>query len=45
MTLGPPLTRCRAADVLPHRPPFLFVTEVPAVEPGSSARGRWQLTG
>ena len=35
----------RPADVLPHRPPFLFVTEVTAVEPGMSARGHWDLTG
>jgi 3-hydroxyacyl-[acyl-carrier-protein] dehydratase len=33
------------ADVLPHRPPFLFVSEVTAVEPGVSARGQWALTG
>ena len=33
----------RPADVLPHRPPFLFVTEVQAVEPGVSARGTWEL--
>jgi 3-hydroxyacyl-[acyl-carrier-protein] dehydratase len=33
------------ADVLPHRPPFLFVTELTAVEPGVSARGHWRLTG
>jgi 3-hydroxyacyl-[acyl-carrier-protein] dehydratase len=33
------------ADVLPHRPPFLFVSEVTAVEPGVSARGQWELTG
>ena len=33
------------ADVLPHRPPFLFVSEVTAVEPGVSARGHWVLTG
>ena len=33
------------AEVLPHRPPFLFVTEVTAVEPGVSARGHWDLTG
>src|SRR5271169_1581474 len=33
------------ADVLPHRPPFLFVTELIAVEPGVSATGRWELTG
>lgn len=32
-------------DVLPHRPPFLFVTAVTAVEPGESAEGRWELTG
>ncbi len=32
-------------DVLAHRPPFLFVTSVDAVEPGASARGRWELTG
>src|SRR5271170_1783417 len=33
------------ADVLPHRSPFLFVTAVTDVEPGLSARGRWDLTG
>jgi 3-hydroxyacyl-[acyl-carrier-protein] dehydratase len=31
-------------DVLPHRPPFLFVTAVTALEPGRSARGRWELS-
>ena len=35
----------RPADVLPHRPPFLFLDEVVALEPGRSARGRWSLTG
>ena len=35
----------RPEDVLPHRPPFLFVSEVTAVEPGVSAHGRWELTG
>ena len=35
----------RPADVLPHRPPFLFVTELTEVDPGISARGRWALTG
>ena len=34
----------RPTDVLPHRAPFLFVTEVTAVEPGVSATGHWQLT-
>ncbi len=33
------------ADVLPHRDPFLFVTEVLEVEPGQRALGRWRLTG
>jgi 3-hydroxyacyl-[acyl-carrier-protein] dehydratase len=32
-------------DVLPHRPPFLFVDEVLDLEPGVSARGLWLLTG
>jgi 3-hydroxyacyl-[acyl-carrier-protein] dehydratase len=35
----------RPVDVLPHRPPFLFVSELTSVEPGVSARGHWQLTG
>ncbi len=35
----------RAEDVLPHRPPFLFVDELLELEPGCSARGRWHLTG
>ena len=32
-------------DLLPHRPPFLFVDEIVALEPGRSATGRWRLTG
>jgi len=32
-------------DLLPHRPPFLFVDEVLALEPGQSARGSWRLSG
>jgi 3-hydroxyacyl-[acyl-carrier-protein] dehydratase len=35
----------RPEDVLPHRPPFLFVDEVVEVVPGSLARARWTLTG
>ena len=35
----------RADDYLPHRDPFLFVTELRSVEPGQSASGSWQLTG
>jgi 3-hydroxyacyl-[acyl-carrier-protein] dehydratase len=33
------------ADVLPHRAPFLLLDEVTEVVPGTSARGRWALTG
>jgi 3-hydroxyacyl-[acyl-carrier-protein] dehydratase len=33
------------ADVLPHRPPFLFVDSVEALEPGQSAVGRYRVTG
>jgi 3-hydroxyacyl-[acyl-carrier-protein] dehydratase len=35
----------RPGDVLPHRPPFLFVDHLVALEPGVSAVGTWQLTG
>jgi 3-hydroxyacyl-[acyl-carrier-protein] dehydratase len=35
----------RPDEVLPHRPPFLFVDEIVDVVPGESARGRWTLTG
>jgi len=38
-----PPRRVEPSDVLPHRPPFLFVTEVLALEPGRSAVGRWHL--
>ena len=33
------------ASVLPHRPPFLFVDEVVALEPGVSGPGLWHLNG
>ncbi|MDY7102540.1 MAG: 3-hydroxyacyl-ACP dehydratase FabZ [Actinomycetota bacterium] len=39
MSLPPP------AEVLPHRPPFLFVDAVHELEPGQSARGTWHLSG
>ena len=35
----------RPDQVLPHRPPFLFVDEITALIPGESASGRWNLTG
>lgn len=33
----------RPVDVLPHRPPFLFLDEVTELEPGQCARGLWTL--
>ena len=35
----------RPEEVLPHRPPFLFVDEVTEIVPATSAKGRWHLTG
>ena len=35
----------RPDEVLPHRPPFLFVDSVSDVVPARSARGVWKLTG
>src|SRR3954471_10856012 len=35
----------RPDEVLPHRPPFLFVDEIDEIVPGVSARGRWHLPG
>ncbi len=32
-------------EVLPHRPPFLFVDELTALSPGESAIGTWSLGG
>ncbi|MEM8903539.1 MAG: 3-hydroxyacyl-ACP dehydratase FabZ [Actinomycetota bacterium] len=33
------------ADVIPHRPPFLFVTEIVEIVPGERVLARWRLTG
>jgi 3-hydroxyacyl-[acyl-carrier-protein] dehydratase len=38
------VTLPKPIDVLPHRPPFLFVDEVTDLAAGR-ARGRWELTG
>ena len=35
----------RPDAIIAHRPPFLFVDEVIALEPGISATGLWHLTG
>ena len=32
-------------DVLPHRPPFLFVDALTSLEPGLRATGTWHLRG
>jgi 3-hydroxyacyl-[acyl-carrier-protein] dehydratase len=41
--VSPPLPA--PAELLPHRPPFLLVERLTALEPGRSARGTWRLTG
>ena len=33
------------SEILPHRPPFLFVDEIVDVVPGVSATGLWHLIG
>ena len=33
------------ASILPHRPPFLFISEIVAVDPGVSVHCRWKLSG
>lgn len=35
----------KPVDLLPHRPPFLFVDELLELEAGQRARGLWRLTG
>lgn len=35
----------RPDELLPHREPFLLLSEIVELVPGASARGRWQLTG
>ena len=35
----------RPIDLLPHRDPFLFVTDLVALDPGVSCTSRWVLTG
>jgi len=35
----------RPDEVLPHRPPFLFVDEIGEIVAGESAQGRWHLSG
>lgn len=35
----------RPADILAHRPPFLFLDEIVELNPGQSAKGLWHLSG
>jgi 3-hydroxyacyl-[acyl-carrier-protein] dehydratase len=35
----------RIEELIPHRPPFLLVDEITELDPGSSAKGIWRLTG
>lgn len=35
----------RPEQLLPHREPFLLLSEITALEPGQMASGTWRLTG
>ncbi|MCU1495139.1 MAG: fabZ [Acidimicrobiaceae bacterium] len=35
----------RPEELIPHREPFLLLSEILELVPGSSASGRWRLTG
>lgn len=35
----------KPAEIIAHRPPFLFVDEILEIEPGLRAKGLWHLTG
>jgi len=35
----------RPEELLPHREPFLFVSEITSLEPGQMASGLWRLSG
>ncbi len=39
------MTLPRPDELIPHRPPFLFVDEMMSIVPGESATGVWRLTG
>lgn len=39
------MTSWNIKDLIPHRPPFLFVDEITELVPGVSAKGYWDLTG
>lgn len=39
------MTLPKPEDVLPHRPPFLFIDEIVDIEPGKLAKARWKLRG
>jgi len=39
------VTLLKPEEVLPHRPPFLFVDEILEIVPGESATAIWRLSG
>jgi 3-hydroxyacyl-[acyl-carrier-protein] dehydratase len=43
--MSPPAELRTPAEGLPHRHPFLFVSEVIELEPGVAATGAWDITG
>lgn len=43
--VNPYIAPPRPEELIPHRSPFLFVSEILALDPGKSARGIWRLSG
>ena len=39
------MTKWVVTDLIPHRPPFLFVDEITELVPGERGRGYWRLSG
>lgn len=39
------MTLPRPEELIPHRPPFLLISEITALTPGESATGVWNLAG
>lgn len=39
------MTMPRPEDLIPHRPPFLLISEITALSPGKRAEGVWRLSG
>jgi 3-hydroxyacyl-[acyl-carrier-protein] dehydratase len=39
------MTMPKPEELIPHRPPFLLISEITELSPGEHARGIWRLSG